>query len=185
MNFVKNNYPRLKQYYYDKIINNFISNYKLKNPMQAPRLMKILISTGLGEAVKNTQILKTNRDCIEKICGQKSITMKAKKSISSFKLRSGMDIGLKITLRRNRMWEFLDRFINIALPRVRDFRGIHSNFDGSGNCTIGIKEQIIFPEIDYVQASGIKGMNITIVTSSNKDIYGKFLLSQLGMPFKH
>jgi large subunit ribosomal protein L5 len=139
---------------------------------------------GLGEAIKNPKIINLAKNSIELISGQKAIIINAKKSIASFKLRVGMPIGVKVTLRKIKMWEFLDRLINIALPRVRDFRGILSNFDGNGNCSIGIKEEIIFPEIDYDTIDKIRGLNISLITNTKNDKIAKILLKKLGIPFK-
>lgn len=176
--------PRLKTIYIKDVLPSFIETFKLKNSMQAPQIKAIGLSMGLGESINNYKIIEINKFCLECICGQKVLITTAKKAISSFKLRSKMPIGIKVTLRRNKMWEFLDRFINIALPRVRDFNGIKSNFDKNANLTIGIKEQIIFPEIDYKDIDKIRGMNITFVMSSLAELHSKFLLERIGIPFK-
>lgn len=176
--------PRLKKIYINKISHICSNQFGIKNYMNLPKLVAIYISMGLGDAISDFYIIKKNKVCLEYITGQIPIITTAKKSIASFKLREGMSIGLKVTLRKNHMWEFLDRFINIALPRVKDFRGIKSTFDNNGNLTIGIKEQIIFPEVEYDNIDKIRGMNITIVTSSNNNIESKFLLQQLGIPFR-
>lgn len=175
---------RLKKYYQKELICSLFEELKLKNLMEVPRLDKIVVSMGLGEAVNNSKVIEYGRIALESICGQKPVITKAKKSIATFKLREGQPIGVMVTLRRNRMWEFLDRFINIALPRVRDFRGISSKLDGNGNCAIGVKEHIIFPEINYDQFDKIRGLNVSIVTSTSSDIYAKALLRHLGVPFR-
>lgn len=176
--------PRLKKYYEMEIVPQLMSELGLKNPMQAPRLKKIVINIGLGEAVQNPKVIDGGKEVLQVITGQRPIVTKAKKSIATYKLRQGMPIGTCVTLRRNRMWEFLDRFVNIALPRVRDFRGITSKFDGGGCCSIGVKEQIIFPEISYEQIDKARGLNISIVTSAENDVQGRALLKHLGVPFR-
>jgi large subunit ribosomal protein L5 len=176
--------PRLKKIYLDEVSPKFIKEFSIKNIMQVPKISAICLSMGLGEAINNFKVIETNKQCLEKICGQKVVITHAKKAISAFKLRAGMPIGIKVTLRRDRMWEFLDRLVSIALPRVRDFKGLKSNFDKNGNLTIGIKEQIIFPEIDYKDIDKIRGLNITFLTSSSLDIHAKFILKNIGIPFK-
>lgn len=175
---------RLKKYYQKELICSLFEELKLKNLMEIPRLDKVVVSMGLGEAVNNSKVIEYGRIALESICGQKPVITKAKKSIATFKLREGQPIGVMVTLRRDRMWEFLDRFINIALPRVRDFRGISSKLDGNGNCAIGVKEHIIFPEISHDQFDKIRGLNVSIVTSTSSDIYAKALLQHLGVPFR-
>lgn len=176
---------RLKKFYEKELISILKQELNLKNSMQVPKLEKIVLNMGLGEAVANSKIIESGKDAIEQITGQKVIITKAKKSIANFKLREGTPIGVSVTLRRSKMWEFLDRFINIALPRVRDFRGLSSKFDGKGNCTIGLKEHIIFPEINYDQVDKIRGLNISLVTTAENDINGKALLRHLGVPFRN
>ncbi len=176
--------PRLKNYYKKEIVFNLVKELGLKNIMQAPRLKKIVLNMGLGEAIKNPKSIESGIKIISLISGQKPIITKAKKSIASFKLRENMSIGVKVTLRNNKMWEFLDRFLNIALPRLRNFRGISSNFDGVGNFSIGLKEQIVFPEIEYDKIDKIRGLNITLVTTAVNNIAGKLLCEHLGVPFK-
>jgi large subunit ribosomal protein L5 len=157
----------------------------LKNVMELPRLRKITINMGLGEAVSNPKILDTAVDELTAIAGQKPVVTKAKKSIATFKLREGQKIGAMVTLRRERMWEFFDRLVTLALPRVRDFKGVSPKaFDGRGNYSLGIKEQIIFPEINFDRVDKIKGLNISIVTSAKSDDHGRALLKSLGMPFR-
>ncbi|MDA0712427.1 MAG: 50S ribosomal protein L5 [bacterium] len=176
--------PRLKNYYEKEILQLLMKELGLKNPMQAPKLKKIVLNMGLGEAVQDPKAIDAGKETLQAITGQRPIVTKAKKSIATFKLRQGMPIGTCVTLRRAQMWEFLDRFVNIALPRVRDFRGITSKFDGTGNCSIGIKEQIIFPEIDYDKVDKTRGINISIQTSALNDEHGKALLKHLGVPFR-
>ena len=180
----KNVVPRLKKFYEKELKGQLLTELGLANAMQAPKLEKIVLNIGVGEAIQNPKILDTGREALEQICGQRAMITKAKKSIATFKLREGMPIGVMVTLRRDRMWEFLDRFVNIALPRVRDFRGIQSKMDGQGNCSIGIKEQIIFPEVDYDKVDKVRGLNISIVTSARTDEQGKALLRHLGVPFR-
>jgi len=152
---------------------------------EVPRVEKIVINMGLGEAVQNNKILESALEELSTIAGQKAVTTRAKNSISNFKLREGMPIGAMVTLRRNRMWEFLDRLINLTLPRVRDFKGVSDKaFDGRGNYTLGLKEQIIFPEIDYDKVDKVRGMNISIVTTAKNDEHGRALLAALGVPFR-
>jgi large subunit ribosomal protein L5 len=176
----------LKKTYEKEIVPGLMERFKYKNVMQVPKLTKITVNMGLGEATHNGKLIEPATKEIALITGQKPVITKAKKSIAAFKLRQGMPIGCMVTLRRNKMWDFLNRLINVSLPRVRDFRGISGNaFDGKGNYTLGIKEQIIFPEIDYDKIDKIKGMNITIVTTAVTNEEGKELLKLLGMPFKN
>jgi large subunit ribosomal protein L5 len=162
------------------------SQFSYRNTMQVPRLEKIILNMGLGEAIQNPKILDAGMEQLTVISGQKPVITKAHKSIAAFKLRSGMSIGVKVTLRTDRMYDFYDRLVNIALPRVRDFRGVIGNaFDGRGNYTLGIEEQIIFPEIDYDKVEKIKGLAVTIVTTAETDMEGKELLRLLGMPFRN
>jgi len=178
--------PRLKERYQKELIKELIKEFKYKNVMEVPRLEKIVINMGLGEAINNIKILDSAIEELSVITGQKPIATKARKSISNFKLREGMPIGCKVTLRKNKMYEFFDRLVNIALPRVRDFKGVSGkSFDGRGNYTMGIREQIIFPEIDYDKIDKTKGMNIIIVTTAKNDEEGKSLLKYLGMPFRN
>ncbi|AEB09299.1 50S ribosomal protein L5 [Desulfobacca acetoxidans] len=176
---------RLYDFYQKECIPAMIQEFRYKSVMQAPRLQKIVVNMGLGEATQNIKILDSASAELAAITGQKPVITRARRSIAAFKLREGMPIGVMVTLRRDKMFEFLDRLMNIALPRVRDFRGVSDKaFDGRGNYTLGIKEQIIFPEIDYDKIDKIKGMNITIVTSAPTDEEAKFLLRRLGMPFR-
>ena len=177
--------PRLKEDYTAKIINDLKSTLELNNIMQVPVLQKIVISRGVGAAVSDKKLIDHAIDELTLISGQKAIATLSKKDVASFKLRKGTPIGAKVTLRGERMYEFLDRLITIALPRVRDFQGIKSNgFDGRGNYNLGIKEQIIFPEINIDKVNKIAGMDITFVTNTNSDEHAKTLLTQLGLPFK-
>lgn len=179
------NMPRLKKFYAKELVPKLSSELSIKNVMQVPNLKKIVINMGLGEAVQNPKAVDSGVEMLKTISGQKPVVTLARKSIATFKLRENMPIGAMVTLRGNRMWEFFDRFINVALPRVRDFRGIQSRFDGAGNCSIGIKEGIIFPEVDYDKVDKIRGMNITLVTSATNDKDGKTLLKHLGVPFRN
>jgi large subunit ribosomal protein L5 len=181
----KNYVPRLKKSYQDNIKEEIRKEFSYTSPMQIPRLEKIVISTGVGESVQNKKFLDAAVEEISLIAGQRAVRTKARKSISNFKIRAGMEIGAKVTLRGNRMYEFLDRFVNVALPRVKDFRGINPKaFDGKGNYSIGITEQIIFPEIDYDKIERISGLNVVIVTTAENDEEAKSLLSKFGMPFQ-
>jgi large subunit ribosomal protein L5 len=162
-----------------------MQEFRYKSPMQVPRLKKVVVNIGLGEAIQNIKLLESASVELTAVTGQKPVVTRAKKSIAAFKLREGMPIGCMVTLRRNRMYYFLDKLMNVVLPRVRDFRGVSEKaFDGRGNYTLGIKEQIIFPEIEYDQIDKVRGMNITIVTSAPTDEEGKFLLKLLGLPFR-
>ncbi len=176
---------RLKELYHKELVPRLMKEFSYKNRMQVPRLGKILVNMGLGEAIQNIKILDSATNELMVITGQKPVTTKAKKSIANFKLRKGMSIGCMVTLRENRMYEFFDRLVNVSLPRVRDFRGVSGkSFDGRGNYSLGIKEQIIFPEIDYDKIDKIKGLSINVVTTAKTDEEGKALLGLLGMPFR-
>jgi large subunit ribosomal protein L5 len=176
---------RLYDFYKEECVPAMMQEFRYKSSMQVPRLKKIIVNMGLGEASQNIKILDSASAELAAIAGQKPVITRARKSIAAFKLREGMPIGCMVTLRRDKMFEFLDRLLNVALPRVRDFRGVSDKaFDGRGNYTLGIKEQLIFPEIDYDKIDKIKGMNITIVTSATTDEEAKFLLRRLGMPFR-
>lgn len=177
--------PRLRTKYEQEVIPALIRQFGYKNKMQVPRLQKITVNMGLGEAVQNAKIIDAGVNEIAAITGQKPVVTRARKSIASFKLRQGVPIGVMVTLRRDRMWEFFDRLVTFALPRVRDFKGVSPKaFDGAGNYTLGLKEQIIFPEIDYDKVEKIKGMNISVVTTAKNDEEGRALLQHLGMPFR-
>jgi large subunit ribosomal protein L5 len=176
---------RLKEVYKKEVVPSLMKEFKYDNVMEIPRLEKIVVNMGLGEAVQDAKILESAAQDMETITGQKPKITKAKKSIASFKLREGMPIGCMVTLRGIRMYEFYDRLVNVALPRIRDFRGVsNKSFDGRGNFTLGLKEQIIFPEIDYDKVNKILGMNIVMATSAKTDEEGRALLSYMGMPFR-
>lgn len=176
---------RLKQRYTKEVGPAIAKEFGIKNPMAIPRLEKIVINMGMGEAIANAKILDTAVDELKSITGQKPVVTKAKKSIASFKLRQGMSIGVMVTLRGDRMYEFMDRLVSVALPRVRDFRGVSPKaFDGRGNYTIGVREQLIFPEIDFNKVDKLRGMNISIVTTARNDELARALLKALGMPFR-
>jgi large subunit ribosomal protein L5 len=181
----ENNRPQLAQYYKDEVAGAMQEEFSYGNPMQIPHVEKIVVNMGLGEAIQNPKAIEFAVADITTITGQKPVVTKAKKSIATFKLREGMPIGVMVTLRRQRMWEFMERLVNVALPRVRDFRGVEKKFDGKGNFSLGIKEQIIFPEIDYDKVDKIRGLNISIVTSAKTDEEGRSLLKKLGMPFRN
>jgi len=175
----------LKQRYQDEIVPTLMGSLGLDNVMEVPRLRKVVVNIGVGEALDNAKALDAAVADLTKVVGQKPIVTKARKSIANFKLREGRVIGVKVTMRGERMWSFLDRLINVALPRVRDFRGISPNsFDGRGNYTVGLREQLVFPEIEYDKIDKIRGLEITIVTSAKTDEAGKQLLNMLGMPFR-
>jgi large subunit ribosomal protein L5 len=177
--------PNLKQYYRETVVPTMMNEFKYKNVMQVPRVVKLTVNIGVGEAIDNAKALDGAVDDILKITGQKPVITKAKKSIATFKLREGKPIGVKVTLRQERMWAMLDRLINVALPRTRDFRGISGDsFDGRGNYTLGLREQLIFPEIEYDKIDKVRGMEITIVTTARSDEEGRRLLKLLGMPFR-
>lgn len=177
---------RLKTLYEHEVRPQLMREFNYRNVMEVPRLRCVVLNMGLGEAIQNIKILDNAVEELAQIAGQKPVITRAKKSIASFKLRENMPIGCKVTLRGQRMYEFLDKLIHVALPRVRDFRGVSpKSFDGRGNYTLGIREHIIFPEINYDKIDKIKGMNITIVTTSKTDEEGRLLLRLLGMPFRN
>jgi large subunit ribosomal protein L5 len=177
--------PRIKERYQSESVASLKKQFNYQNPMQVPRLEKIVVNLGLGKAVGNPKIIDTAVEEVRAITGQKPIVQKSKKAIASFKLRAGLPIGVMVTLRSDRMWEFFDRLVTLAIPRVRDFKGVSpKGFDGHGNYTLGLKEQIIFPEIDYDRIDEIKGMNISFVTTAKTDEEGRALLRSLGMPFR-
>lgn len=177
---------RLKEIYHKEVVQKLRDDFKYDNIMEVPKIVKVVLNMGLGEAIQNVKILDSATAELNAITGQKSVVTKAKKSIATFKLRQGMPIGCMVTLRRDRMYEFLDRLMNVSLARVRDFKGVSSKaFDGQGNYTLGVKEQLIFPEINYDAVDKIKGMNITIVTTAKTDEEGRALLKYLGMPFRN
>jgi len=175
----------MKQFYQENIVPSLMDKFEYKSVMQVPKVEKIVINMGVGDAVQNSKLLDNAVEELTLISGQKPVVTRAKNSIAGFRLREGMPIGTKVTLRGERMYEFLQKLIRVALPRVRDFRGISNKaFDGRGNYTLGVKEQLIFPEIDYDKVSKVRGMDIVIVTTSNTDEEARELLTQLGMPFQ-
>jgi large subunit ribosomal protein L5 len=177
---------KLKEVYQEKVIPSLMKRFNYKNRMEVPKLEKIVINMGLGEAIQNIKILDSAVQEISQITGQKPVITKAKKSIAQFKLRTGMPIGCRVTLRKEKMYEFFNRLVNVALPRVRDFKGLSGkSFDGRGNYALGIREQLIFPEIHYDKIDKVKGMNIVIATTAKTDEEGKELLRLLGMPFRN
>ena len=178
--------PRLRLHYQKNSIPALIKKFSYKNPMMVPRLQKVVINMGLGAAVGNPKIIDSAVEDMRSISGQKPVVTRARKSIATYKLRENLPIGVMVTLRAERMWEFVDRLIAFSLPRVRDFKGVSpKGFDGKGNFTMGLKEQIIFPEIDYDKIDVVKGMNISFVTTARTDEEGRALLSELGIPFRH
>ncbi|MGC2424956.1 MAG: 50S ribosomal protein L5 [Nitrospirota bacterium] len=177
---------RLKNKYEKEILQVLMKDFGYKNVMQVPKVLKVVVNVGLGEAIQNPKLMDGVVKEIGDITGQRAVVKKAKKSIAAFKLREGMAVGCMVTLRRDRMWEFLDRLLNVALPRIRDFKGVSGKaFDGRGNYTLGLKEQFIFPEIDYDKVEMVHGMDIAIVTSAKTDEEGKALLRHIGMPFRN
>ena len=176
---------RLLAAYKDQVVPQLMKDFGYKNPMQVPKMEKIVVNMGLGEAINNNKLIEQAEEQLMAISGQKAVVTRSRKSIANFKLRENQAIGCMVTLRKDRMYEFFDRLVSIALPRVRDFKGVSSkSFDGKGNYTLGIKEQIIFPEINYDRIEKIKGMNITIVTTARNDEEGRALLRHMGMPFR-
>ncbi len=176
--------PRLKERFRDELVPRLKQELGLANVMQVPRLEKVVVNMGVGDSLKDGRLLDAAIEDLQTITGQKPIVTKARRSIAAFKLREGNPIGVKVTLRGNRMWEFVDRLISLALPRIRDFRGLASSaFDGHGNYTMGVTEQLIFPEIDYDKVLMVRGMDITIVTTATRDDEGRALLTALGFPF--
>jgi len=178
--------PRLRNKYKDEIVPQLMKDFSFTNVMQVPKLERIVVNMGLGEAVQNAKLIESAAEELKAITGRKPVVTRAKKSIASFKLREGMPIGVMVTLRGEQMYDFLDRLISLALPRTRDFKGISPKaFDGRGNYTLGIREQIVFPEINYDKIDRIKGMNVTLVTTAETDEQGRALLKSLGMPFRN
>ena len=176
---------RLRQRYEKEVKGALMKEFNLDNPMAAPKLHKIVVNMGVGEATQNAKVLDPAAGELGQITGQKPVITKAKKSIAAFKVREGMPIGAMVTLRGDRMYEFFDRLVNVALPRVRDFRGVSTkSFDGRGNYTLGLRDQLVFPEIDYAKVDKLKGMNVTIVTTAENDDQARSLLKHLGMPFR-
>lgn len=178
--------PRLRNKYKDEIVPQLMKDFGFKNVMQVPKLERIVVNMGLGEAVQNAKLIESAAEELKAITGRKPVVTRAKKSIAGFKLREGMPIGVMVTLRGEQMYDFLDRLVSLALPRTRDFKGISPKaFDGRGNYTLGIREQIVFPEINYDKIDRIKGMNVTLVTTAETDEQGRALLKSLGMPFRN
>jgi len=176
---------RLKEKYLNEVVPTMIKEFRYKSIMAVPRVEKVVLNMGLGDAIQNIKTLDFGVEELSLIAGQRAVVTKAKRSIAGFKLREGMPIGCMVTLRRNRMFDFLDKLFNVALARVRDFRGLSEKiFDGRANCTIGIKEHIIFPEVNYDKIDRVKGLNVSIVTTAKTDPEGLYLLKQLGMPFR-
>ena len=176
---------RLKEKYTKEVVPALTKEFGYKNVMAVPKIEKVVVNMGLGEATSNVKIIDTGADELARITGQKPVTRRSKKSIAQFKVRKGMPIGAMVTLRGERMWEFLDRLISVALPRVRDFRGVSPRgFDGRGNYTLGLKDQLLFPEIDYMKVDKARGMNISVVTTAKSDQESRKLLQLLGMPFR-
>lgn len=177
---------QLKQFYLETVVPQLMETFKYRNVMQVPKLKKVTLNMGLGEAIHNIKILDSAVEELQAIAGQRPVITRARRSIATFKLRTGMPIGCMVTLRQNRMYDFLNKLVNIALPRVRDFRGLSGKaMDGFGNYSLGVKEQLIFPEIDYDKIDKIKGLNVSIVTSAKTDDEGRELLRLLGMPFRN
>ena len=175
----------LKEKYTEEILPRLLKESGFKNPMEAPKLSKVTINMGLGEAVQDPKLIAQCQEDVAAITGQKAVATRAKKSIANFKLRQGLPIGVRVTLRRDRMYDFVERLVSIAIPRIKDFRGISPRgFDGHGNYTLGLKDQMLFPEIEYDQVYKPKGMNITFVTTAKTDLHARMLLEQLGLPFR-
>jgi large subunit ribosomal protein L5 len=177
--------PRLRQRYVDEIVPSLVKEYRYRNAMQVPGVEKIVLNIGLGEAITNSRAIDAAVSDLKTITGQAPIVIKARKSVAAFKLREGMPIGAKVTLRGRRMYEFLDKLVNVALPRIRDFRGVEPKaFDGHGNYTLGLREQLVFPEIDYDKIDKLRGLEVCIVTTAKTDAEGQSLLTGFGMPFR-
>ncbi len=177
--------PRLRREYQDRVVPELVREFRYTNAMEVPRLEKIVVNIGLGEAIQNARAIDAAVADIKTMTGQAPIVIKARKSVAAFKLRAGMPIGVKVTLRSDRMWYFLDKLINVALPRIRDFRGVDPKaFDGHGNYTLGLREQLVFPEIDYDKIDKLRGLEICIVSSAKTDDEGRALLAHFGMPFR-
>ena len=176
--------PRLRESYEQEVKAALIEKFSYGSSMEIPKPVKVVLNMGLGRAIQNPKLMETAIAELETVTGQKAVPTRARKSISNFKLREGMPIGARVTLRQDRMWEFLDRFINVTLPRIRDFRGVSVRLSGQGDYTLGLKDQLIFPEIDYDKVDEPRGMNVTIVTTAKTDEEGRELLSLLGMPFR-
>ena len=177
--------PRLRRQYQERVVPELVREFRYSNAMQVPRLEKIVVNIGLGEAIQNARAIDAAVADVKTMTGQAPIVIRARKSVAAFKLRAGMPIGVKVTLRADRMWYFLDKLINVALPRIRDFRGVDPKaFDGHGNYTLGLREQLVFPEIDYDKIDKLRGLEICIVSSATTDDEGRALLTHFGMPFR-
>jgi large subunit ribosomal protein L5 len=177
--------PRLHTDYQERAVPELVREFRYSNAMQVPRVVKIVINVGLGEAIQNARAIDAAVADVRTITGQHPVVIRARKSVAAFKLREGMPIGVKVTLRRARMWYFLDKLVNVALPRIRDFRGVDPKaFDGHGNYTLGLREQLVFPEVDYDKIDKLRGLEVCIVTSASTDDEGRALLTRLGMPFR-
>jgi large subunit ribosomal protein L5 len=177
--------PRLRRQYQERVVPELVREFRYSNAMQVPRLEKIVVNIGLGEAIQNARAIDAAVADVKTMTGQAPIVIRARKSVAAFKLRAGMPIGIKVTLRSDRMWYFLDKLINVALPRIRDFRGVDPKaFDGHGNYTLGLREQLVFPEIDYDKIDKLRGLEICIVSSATTDDEGRALLTHFGMPFR-
>jgi large subunit ribosomal protein L5 len=177
--------PRLRQRYQDEIVPALVKEFRYRNSMQVPRIEKVVVNIGLGEAIQNARAIDAAVADLKTITGQSPVVIRARKSVAAFKLREGMPIGVKVTLRGRRMYDFLDKLLNIALPRIRDFRGVETKaFDGHGNYTLGLREQLVFPEIDYDKIDKLRGLEVCIVTTAGTDAEGQALLTALGMPFR-
>jgi large subunit ribosomal protein L5 len=177
--------PRLRVTYQERAVPELVREFAYRNAMQVPRLVKVVVNVGLGEAIQNGRAIDAAVADIRTITGQAPVVVRARKSVAAFKLRAGMPIGVRVTLRRERMWFFLDKLINVALPRIRDFRGVDPKaFDGHGNYTLGLREQLVFPEIDFDKIDKLRGLEVCIVTSATTDDEGRALLARLGMPFR-
>jgi large subunit ribosomal protein L5 len=177
--------PGLQQRYLDRVVPALQKQFDYGNPMQVPQIAKVIVNIGIGEAKDNPRSLEAAVNDVRQVTGQQPVVVRARKSVAAFKLRAGMPVGIKVTLRGRRMWQFLEKLIGVALPRIRDFRGVpEDDFDGRGNYSLGLREQIIFPEIDYDQIDKIRGMEVVIVTSARTDEEGRALLTEIGMPFR-
>ncbi|MGH7922300.1 MAG: 50S ribosomal protein L5 [Candidatus Dormibacteraceae bacterium] len=177
--------PNLQQRYLDRAVPTLLKQFDYVNPMQVPQVAKVIVNIGIGEAKDNPRSLEASVHDVRQVTGQQPVVVKARKSVAAFKLRAGMPVGVKVTLRGRRMWQFLEKLIGVALPRIRDFRGIPADdFDGRGNYSLGLREQIIFPEIEYDQIDKLRGMEVVIVTTARTDEEGRALLTELGMPFR-
>ncbi|MGO8687411.1 MAG: 50S ribosomal protein L5 [Candidatus Dormibacteria bacterium] len=177
--------PRLRRQYQEQVVPELVREFRYSNAMQVPRIEKVVVNIGLGEAIQNARAIDAAVADVKTMTGQAPIVIRARKSVAAFKLRAGMPIGVKVTLRADRMWYFLDKLINVALPRIRDFRGVDPKaFDGHGNYTLGLREQLVFPEIDYDKIDKLRGLEVCIVTSARTDDEGRALLTHFGMPFR-